>query len=227
MITGPNALNSLAFRKWSQQLPNGIITKSNQGIDFVIFLEASMKQARVLTQAEIKRVLTYCNGTKHPIRNRLAVMLSHYAGLRVGEIAALTWDQLVDANGDIRNQFYLEAQTTKSNEARLVHVNIKLAAELKAAQKLVNTKNGPVIRSQRGGHFSANSLAQVFARLYASVGFTDASSHSGRRWFITELAKKGVTSKAIMELAGHKQLSTTQRYIEVTDQMKAEAVQLL
>ena len=33
-----------------------------------------MKQARVLTQAEIKRVLTYCNGTKHPIRNRLAVM---------------------------------------------------------------------------------------------------------------------------------------------------------
>lgn len=186
-----------------------------------------MKQARVLTQAEIKRVLVYCNGTKHPIRNRLAVMLSHYAGLRVGEIAALTWDQLVDANGDVRQQFYLEAQTTKSNEARLVYVNAKLATELTAAQNLIKSTNGPVIRSQRGGHFSANSLAQVFARIYASVGFTDASSHSGRRWFITELAKKGVTSKTIMELAGHKQLSTTQRYIEVTDQMKAEAVQLL
>lgn len=98
-----------------------------------------MKQARVLTQAEIKRVLTYCNGTRHPIRNRLAVMLSHYAGLRVGEIAALTLDQLVDANGEIRNQFYLEAQTTKSNEARLVHVNTKLAAELMAAQKLAGS----------------------------------------------------------------------------------------
>ena len=47
-------------------------------------------------------------------------MLSHYAGLRVGEIAALTWDQLVDANGDVRDQFYLEAQTTKSNEARTI-----------------------------------------------------------------------------------------------------------
>ena len=227
MISGPNSLISLAFRKWSQQLPNGTITISNQAVVFVIFLEAPMKQARVLTQAEIKRVLTYCNGTKHPIRNRLAVMLSHYAGLRVGEIAALTWDQLVDANGEIRNQFYLEAKTTKSNEARLVHVNAKLAAELMAAQKFVGLHNGPVIRSQRGSHFSANSLAQAFARLYASVGFTDASSHSGRRWFITELARKGVTSKTIMELAGHKQLSTTQRYIEVTDQMKAEAVQLL
>jgi len=190
-----------------------------------------MKQARVLTQAEIKRVLTYCNGTKHPVRNRLLVLLSHYAGLRVGEIAALTWDQLVDVNGGIRDQFYLAAHATKSKEARLVHINAKLAGELLAAKNLIKSRNpnldGPVVGSQRGGHFSANSLAQTFARLYAGVGFEDASSHSGRRWFITELAKKGVTSKTIMELAGHKQLSTTQRYIEVTDQMKAEAVQLL
>ena len=191
-----------------------------------------MKQARVLTHAEIKRVLIYCSGTKHAQRNRLAVLLSHYAGLRVGEIASLTWDQLLDANGDLRDQFYLKAQDTKANEARLVHINAKLMAELMAAKNLIKSRNrsdvtGPIIASQRGGHFSANSLAQVFARIYAGVGFTDASSHSGRRWFITELAKKGVTSKTIMELAGHKQLSTTQRYIEVTDHMKAQAVQLL
>ncbi len=186
-----------------------------------------MKQARVLTQTEIKRVLVYCNGTRYAQRNRLAVLLSHYAGLRVGEIATLTWEQLLDVNGSIRSQFYLAAADTKSNEARLVHVNTKLMAELVAATKLTQAAAGPIIRSQRGGHFSANSLAQVFARIYAGVGFKDASSHSGRRWFITELAKKGVTSKTIMELAGHKQLGTTQRYIEVTDQMKAEAVQLL
>jgi integrase/recombinase XerD len=186
-----------------------------------------MKQARVLTQAEIKRVLVFCNGTKHPVRNRLAVLLSHYAGLRVGEIAALTWDQLLDVNGDIRHQFYLKAQSTKSKEARLIHMHGKLAMELTATKNLICSKNGPVIQSGRGGHFSANSLAQVFARIYAGVGFEDASSHSGRRWFITELAKKNVASKTIMELAGHKQLSTTQRYIEVTDQMKAAAVQLL
>lgn len=99
--------------------------------------------------------------------------------------------------------------------------------ELAAALCMANSNSGPVIQSQRGGHFSANSLAQVFARIYAGVGFTGASSHSGRRWFITQLAMKGVASKTIMELAGHKQLSTTQRYIEVTDQMKATAVQLL
>lgn len=186
-----------------------------------------MKQARVLSDIELKRVLVYCNGTKHAGRNRLAVLLSHYAGLRVGEIASLQWQQLLDQNTHVRSSFYLNAENTKAKEARLVHVNIKLSAELKSAQNLEKSTFGPIIRSQRGGHFSANSLSQVFARLYAGVGFDDASSHSGRRWFITQLAIKGVASKTIMELAGHKQLSTTQRYIEVTDQMKAHAVQLL
>lgn len=186
-----------------------------------------MKQARVLSEVEIKRVLIYCMGTKYAQRNRLAVLLSHYAGLRVGEIASLKWEQLLDQNTILRDSFYLDAADTKAKEARLVHINTKLMAELSAAQKLIRSSFGPVIRSQRGGHFSANSLAQVFARIYAGVGFEDASSHSGRRWFITQLAIKGVASKTIMELAGHKQLSTTQRYIEVTDQMKAQAVQLL
>jgi integrase/recombinase XerD len=186
-----------------------------------------MKQARVLNEVEIKRVLIYCMGTKYAQRNRLAILLSHYAGLRVGEIASLSWEQLLDMDGNVRSQFYLDAADTKAKEARLVHVNAKLMAELVAAKNLIKSTFGPVIQSQRGNHFSANSLAQVFARLYAGVGFTDASSHSGRRWFITQLAIKGVASKTIMELAGHKQLSTTQRYIEVTDQMKSEAVQLL
>ncbi len=186
-----------------------------------------MKQARVLTEDQIKRVLTYCSGTKHAQRNRLAILLSHYLGLRVGEIASLKWEQLLDQQSNVRSCFYLNAADTKAKEARHVHINSRLLAELTAAQKVTRSNSGPVIRSQRGGHFSANSLAQVFARIYAGVGFEDASSHSGRRWFITQLAMKGVASKTIMELAGHKQLSTTQRYIEVTDQMKAEAVQLL
>ncbi|OAN53059.1 integrase [Paramagnetospirillum marisnigri] len=54
-----------------------------------------------------------------------------------------------------------------------------------------------------------------------------ASSHSGRRWFITQLAHSGVSAKVIMTLAGHRHLSTTQRYIEVNDQMMKAAVEVL
>jgi integrase/recombinase XerD len=60
-----------------------------------------LKQAKVLTDAELKRVLAVITQGKHAQRNRLAVLLSHYAGLRVGEIAALTWGMLIDPSGDV------------------------------------------------------------------------------------------------------------------------------
>jgi integrase/recombinase XerD len=62
----------------------------------------------------------------------------------------------------------------------------------------------PVLLSQKGGAFSANILCQLFGRIYAVAGIDDATSHSGRRWFITQLAHSGVSPKVIMELAGHK-----------------------
>ena len=44
---------------------------------------------------------------------------------------------------------------------------------------------------------------------------------------IAKLAHSGISSKVIMELAGHKHLSTTQRYIEVDDRMKQAAVEVV
>ena len=63
--------------------------------------------------------------------------------------------------------------------------------------------------------------------LYHRAGIYGASSHSGRRSFITKLAHSGVSAKVIMELAGHKHLGTTQRYIELNDEMRRAAVELL
>ena len=84
-----------------------------------------------------------------------------------------------------------------------------------------------MLLSQKGGSFSANTLCQLFGELYRRAGIDGASSHSGRRGFITKLAHSGVSAKIIMELAGHKHLSTTQKYIEVNDEMKRAAVEIL
>lgn len=67
----------------------------------------------------------------------------------------------------------------------------------------------------------------VFAASYRKAGIKGATSHSGRRVFITKLAHSGISSKVIMELAGHKHLSTTQRYIFVDDDMKRAAVEVV
>lgn len=54
-----------------------------------------------------------------------------------------------------------------------------------------------------------------------------ASSHSGRRSFITNLAAKGVGVRVLMALAGHRNISTTQAYIDVNDELQRAAVELL
>ncbi|MEP1206115.1 MAG: site-specific integrase [Rhizobiaceae bacterium] len=190
-----------------------------------------MKQAKVLTDAELKRVLAVCAQQQHAARNRLLILLSHYAGLRVSEIASLKWRDVLDRDDQFRRLFHLQAKNTKANEARAVHINAKLLRELQQYKSAIGqprSLDDPLIPSQvsRTG-FSADSLGQTFGRIYASAGIVGASSHSGRRWFITRLAHSGVSPKVIMELAGHKQLTTTQRYIEVNDELMRKAVEVL
>ncbi|MEP3297488.1 MAG: site-specific integrase [Pseudoruegeria sp.] len=189
-----------------------------------------MKQAKVLSSEELKRVMAICVTIQNGKRNRLMLMLSHYAGMRVGEIASLKWADLLDREYKPKAMFYLKAENTKAKEARQVHLNAKLQKELASYWAQLNRwkkPERPVIQSQKGGHFTPNSMVQAFKRVFDAAGIEDASSHSGRRWFITQMAHAGVSPKVIMELAGHKQLTTTQRYIDVTDEQKRSAVDLL
>jgi integrase len=63
--------------------------------------------------------------------------------------------------------------------------------------------------------------------VYKAVGIDSASSHSGRRTFLTALAEKGVNVRVIMQLAGHRSMATTQRYIETSPEMIRRALELV
>jgi integrase/recombinase XerD len=87
--------------------------------------------------------------------------------------------------------------------------------------------NAPLFRSQKGGHFSANTMCQLFLNIFHACGLQGASSHSGRRTFITRLANKGIGVRVLAALAGHSSIAVTQRYIDVNDDQLANAVELL
>ncbi|MEP3948108.1 tyrosine-type recombinase/integrase [Ascidiaceihabitans sp.] len=63
---------------------------------FQLFDGEQMKQAKVLSSEELKRVIAICSTMQNGKRNRLMLMLSHYAGMRVGEIASLKWTDVLD-----------------------------------------------------------------------------------------------------------------------------------
>ena len=96
------------------------------------------------------------------------------------------------------------------------------------AQSLAKPKpSDPLFMSQKHNRFSPNALCQVFSRVYDAARLDGASSHSGRRTFITHLASKGISVRALAELAGHANIRTTQRYIDVNDDQLRAAIELL
>lgn len=189
-----------------------------------------MKQALTLNEAQLRRVLQYCTTRRHPLRDRTIVMVSFNAGLRAKEIAALTVGDVFDPDGAVREQFVLHGKQSKGGQARTVYVNQRLKTVLKdyGAKHCVGKRgSAPLFVSQKGGHFSANTMCQLFLDIYRACGTRDASSHSGRRTYLTRLANKGVGVRVLAALAGHRHISTTQRYIDVNAEQMAAAVELL
>lgn len=203
-------------------------TKDIQNTTYEV--EIMSKQAKTLTTEELRRVLDYTATRKHSIRNRALVTCSFYSGCRVGELSSLTYADVVDDEGKVRDEIRLKAENTKTKEARIVFVNAKLKKELQQyanAYKPVDTQLKFFYSQKRNSNgYNANTLTQFFHYLYKRAGVFGASSHSGRRTFITNLASKGVGVRVLMSLAGHRNISTTQAYIDVNDDMKRKAVEL-
>ena len=82
------------------------------------------------TQQNLKQVLDYVAVHKHALRNRTMLLCTHYAGMRVGEVANLRYEDVMDTTGAIRDEIALTPEQTKGRHARTVFVNAKLKREL-------------------------------------------------------------------------------------------------
>ena len=91
-----------------------------------------MKQAKTLTAAELRRVTDSIATRAHAARNRAMLMMTHLAGLRVGEVAQLTWTDVINAEGRVREEVRLNADQTKGRHPRTVYISPKLQKELQA-----------------------------------------------------------------------------------------------
>lgn len=187
-----------------------------------------MKQARTLNDKQLKAVFAHCATRRHAARDRAIVAVSFMAGLRAKEIASLTIDNVRDEHGKVRDEFVLSKEQTKGRKARRVFVSQKLKKELETYLERAELRNGcpALFQSQKGSAFTANTLCQLFLNIYAEAGIDGASSHSGRRTMITQLASKGVSVRVLAELAGHSSVAITQKYIDVNDEQLRAAVDL-
>jgi integrase len=174
-------------------------------------------KAKILSTADVGDLIVFASCTRHPLRNAAMVLLSAKAGLRAGEIANLTWDMVLDANGRINGLIELPDTAAKKCSGRSIPIHPDLAAAL-AAWRPVAPPGHYVIASDRGGKMRPLSIVVWFNRAFKNIGLKGCSSHSGRRTFVTRAArivhKAGGSLRDVQLLAGHRSIQTTQRYID-------------
>ena len=189
------------------------------------------KQAKILSKGQQKAVLSYLETTRHSLRNRVIFLLSVKAGLRAKEIANLEWSMITDAEGEISNSISLQNKASKGRSGRTIFMNSTLKSSLVELKDTLQTTDGRVIRTCRSKSTTAQVIVNTMRDWYMKLGFEGCSSHSGRRSFITSLARNigsvGGSLREVQSLAGHSSLNMTQRYIEVDELAKQKVVELI
>jgi integrase/recombinase XerD len=203
--------------------PDGLVRRKNVSLG---------KQAKPLTKAQLEAVLGYLAKTRHPTRNRLIFLLSIRAGLRAREIALLAWSMVTDAEGNVGHTIALHDEVSKGRSGRIIPIHSQLRTALFEWHEIQQpASNSRIICTERSTQTSAQAIVNMFARWYEQIGFDGCSSHSGRRTFITNAARKislvGGSLRDVQILAGHTSLRVTQRYIDANQDAQRKIVELI
>ena len=187
----------------------------NKGVNG--FLMAREGKAKVLSEAEFKLLILVAKEGNFSARNLAIIYCSFGLGLRAKEIASLTIADVANSNYQLLDELSLKRSMTKGEKQRhayLTHKKIRevLQAHLHDLKHL--PRNKALFQTQRKSRFTANTLQKWFKSLYDKAGIHGASSHSGRRTFITRLIEQGADIKAVSRLAGHANIVTTAIYVE-------------
>jgi integrase len=178
------------------------------------------KQAKTLSEAQQRIVLSHLKGGRHARRKTLMFLLSVDAGLRAKEIASLEWSMVTDATRHITSEIRLPDKASKGNSGGVVYMSKRVRGAL-FAHAQGDTLEGEVIKSQRGGRMSAQVVTNWFFCLYRDLGYDGCSSHSGRRTAITNWARRissvGGSLRDVQALARHSSIAMTQRYIQLSE----------
>ncbi len=188
--------------------------------------------AKVLRPRDVRRLLARAARGPTAMRNKVIVLMSFKAGLRAGEIAGLDWAMVLAADGTLAGWISIGDKITKYGRGRRVPMNSELRVALSQLHSATGRpRSGPVIQSQRGGHMKPRAVVNWFKSLYDELALQGCSSHSGRRTFITRsarlVAKAGGSLRDVQELAGHRSITTTERYIEGDRDAQRKLVRML
>ncbi len=173
---------------------------------------------------QYERLLTVAR--KRDVQAYLMVLLGGDGGLRLGEIIALEWCDVELSARRLtvqRSEWLGHVTVPKGGRSRQLPMTQRLTAALKAARHL---RSDRVLCLADGAPITRDRVIKAIRGAQRIAGI-EQGVHILRHTFCSHLAMKGAPARAIQELAGHADLSTTQRYMHLSPAATEDAIRLL
>lgn len=215
-------------------------SKSRRETSDIVFFDE--KQRKLIREEALRK---YKNG-KPVYRLGQAIVILMYSGLRVGELLALTWDDIdfddetisVNKNavvtktidGDESHYRLINQRSTKTQSGNRI---IPMTSHVKTALKEIQEFNGShqhVMSSSTGAQITPRNINRMFHSILTKTGIAKSKDdllgvHSLRHTFASMLFQNGSDTKTVSELLGHSDTKITENiYIHLIQQQKVKAI---